>query len=335
NTPIVGLPEFTKAAVELALGSANPILSEGRNASAQSISGTGALRIGAPSLPNSIPAKTVWFPRSPPGEITTPCSATPALPLFRSGHVRLRRRRLPLTTSSKIPEGDVILLHALRARNPTGGGSAPGAVAANCATSSKRKGSLYPSLTWPNQRLRLRLRGHGRLGCQALPIGGPACCPVPELRKNMGLYGERVGAFSIFCDSQEGTRPRTEPDEDPDPAKCTPIRPIAAAVLTQPELRQAWLSDVKGMADRIIGCERQLTELLAKEGSKKNWQHIIDQIGMFCFTGLKPEQVERLIKEFSHLPDQGWPDQRGAGIFVQQCGLPGPRYSPGYQVDRL
>lgn len=33
--------------------------------------------------------------------------------------------------------------------------------------------------------------------------------------------------------------------------------------------------------------------------SSHNWQHITDQIGMFCFTGLKPNQVERLTKEFS------------------------------------
>nr|MCH1922947.1 aminotransferase class I/II-fold pyridoxal phosphate-dependent enzyme [Shewanella ferrihydritica] len=36
----------------------------------------------------------------------------------------------------------------------------------------------------------------------------------------------------------------------------------------------------------------------AKLGSKKNWNHITDQIGMFCFTGLTPEQVDRLAKEF-------------------------------------
>uniref|UniRef100_A0A672MNY2 Aspartate aminotransferase, mitochondrial n=1 Tax=Sinocyclocheilus grahami TaxID=75366 RepID=A0A672MNY2_SINGR len=42
-----------------------------------------------------------------------------------------------------------------------------------------------------------------------------------------------------------------------------------------------------------------LVSNLKKEGSTHNWQHVTDQIGMFCFTGLKPEQVERLIKEFS------------------------------------
>uniref|UniRef100_A0A915IHW5 Aspartate aminotransferase, mitochondrial n=1 Tax=Romanomermis culicivorax TaxID=13658 RepID=A0A915IHW5_ROMCU len=52
------------------------------------------------------------------------------------------------------------------------------------------------------------------------------------------------------------------------------------------------------MADRIISMRTQLKDLLLKEGSKKNWQHITDQIGMFCFTGMTEPQVERLAKEF-------------------------------------
>lgn len=45
------------------------------------------------------------------------------------------------------------------------------------------------------------------------------------------------------------------------------------------------------MADRIIGVRTQLRDCLKKEGSTKDWTHITEQIGMFCFTGLKPDQV--------------------------------------------
>ena len=51
------------------------------------------------------------------------------------------------------------------------------------------------------------------------------------------------------------------------------------------------LGDVKLMADRIILMRQKLQEGLTKEGSSKNWQHITDQIGMFCFTGMTPAQV--------------------------------------------
>ena len=48
------------------------------------------------------------------------------------------------------------------------------------------------------------------------------------------------------------------------------------------------------MADRIITMRQRLQDGLKREGSSRNWQHITDQIGMFCFTGLKPEQVNTI-----------------------------------------
>ncbi len=45
------------------------------------------------------------------------------------------------------------------------------------------------------------------------------------------------------------------------------------------------------MADRIITMRSELVNNLKKEGSSHNWQHITDQIGMFCFTGLNEQQV--------------------------------------------
>lgn len=47
------------------------------------------------------------------------------------------------------------------------------------------------------------------------------------------------------------------------------------------------------MANRIISMREQLVSNLKKEGSIHSWQHISDQIGMFCFTGLRPEQVRK------------------------------------------
>lgn len=74
---------------------------------------------------------------------------------------------------------------------------------------------------------------------------------------------------------------------------------IVQTILTDAALKQQWLQDVKLMADRIITMREQLVANLTKEGSTLNWSHVTDQIGMFCFTGLKPDQVARLTKEFS------------------------------------
>ena len=113
--------------------------------------------------------------------------------------------------------------------------------------------------------------------------------------KNMGLYGERAGAFSVIGDSKD------EADRVMSQVKILiramysnpPINGarIVATILSDPSLRADWLKEVKGMADRIIGVRTQLRENLKKEGSSKNWQHITDQIGMFCYTGMTPPQV--------------------------------------------
>src|SRR6201992_4010760 len=74
---------------------------------------------------------------------------------------------------------------------------------------------------------------------------------------------------------------------------------IASTVLNDPALNKQWLGEVKGMADRIIKMRALLKENLEKLGSKHDWSHITSQIGMFAYTGLKPEQMDALAKEVS------------------------------------
>jgi len=74
---------------------------------------------------------------------------------------------------------------------------------------------------------------------------------------------------------------------------------IASEILNDLTLRKQWLSEVRGMADRIISMRAALKTNLEEIGSKHDWSHITSQIGMFAYTGLRPEQVDRLAKEFS------------------------------------
>lgn len=74
---------------------------------------------------------------------------------------------------------------------------------------------------------------------------------------------------------------------------------IASEILNNPALNKQWLAEVKEMADRIITMRAVLKENLEKLGSKHDWSHITSQIGMFAYTGLSPEEMDRLAKEFS------------------------------------
>lgn len=72
---------------------------------------------------------------------------------------------------------------------------------------------------------------------------------------------------------------------------------IASEILNDPALNKQWLGEVKDMADRIITMRALLKENLEKLGSKHDWSHITSQIGMFAYTGLKPEQMQSLASE--------------------------------------
>lgn len=123
------------------------------------------------------------------------------------------------------------------------------------------------------------------------------------MQKNMGLYGERVGAFSLITSSKaEAATVMSQLKIIIRPMYSNP--PISGArivteILGNSDLKEEWLHDVKAMADRIISMRTTLRENLEKLGSSRNWTHITDQIGMFCFTGLKPHEVDKLTKTYS------------------------------------
>ena len=116
--------------------------------------------------------------------------------------------------------------------------------------------------------------------------------------KNFGLYGQRTGIASVICDTPKEAK-AVESQLKIFTRALYSNPPVHGArivdtVLSDQELRAQWLQDVKGMATRIESMRTLLKEKLAEAGSKHEWGHITSQIGMFCFSGMTPEQVERL-----------------------------------------
>ncbi|XP_031192732.1 aspartate aminotransferase, mitochondrial [Mastomys coucha] len=302
--PIGGLAEFCKASAELALGENNEVLKSGRFVTVQTISGTGALRVGASFLQRFFKfSRDVFLPKPSWGNHT---------PIFRDAGMQLQGYRYydpktcgfdfsgALEDISKIPEQSVLLLHAC-AHNPTGVDPRPEQWKEMASVVKKK--NLFAFFDMAYQGF---ASGDGDKDAWAVRHfieQGINVCLCQSYAKNMGLYGERVGAFTVVCkDAEEAKRVESQLKILIRPLYSNPPlngARIAATILTSPDLRKQWLQEVKGMADRIISMRTQLVSNLKKEGSSHNWQHITDQIGMFCFTGLKPEQVERLTKEFS------------------------------------
>lgn len=201
---------------------------------------------------------------------------------------------------SNIPEESIILLHAC-AHNPTGVDPKPEQWKELSQLIKKK--NLYPFFDMAYQGFATGSVDGDSFAVRQFLEDGHNICLSQSYAKNMGLYGERAGAFTLVCkDKEEASRVASQMKILIRPLYSSP--PIHGArlvttVLSDPELRSEWLQDVEGMANRIITMRQKLKEGLAKEGSTRNWEHITDQIGMFCFTGMTPEQVAKIIKEHS------------------------------------
>jgi aspartate aminotransferase len=302
--PISGIPEFTKAAANLAFGDDSPVIKNGVNVTVQGISGTGSLMIGANYLSDFTKGpKEVWVPNPTWGN---------HIPLFTRAGFTIKKYRYydpktcgfdfqgALEDLSKIPKGAIVLLHAC-AHNPTGVDPKPEQWK-EMSNVVKSKG-LFPFFDMAYQGFASGDIDRDATALRQFIQDGHQPALAQSFAKNMGLYGLRVGAFTLVCDSKE------EADRVMSQIKII-IRPIysnppltgariAQLILNDASLRASWLKDVKGMADRIISMRNKLKDGLKKEGSSRNWQHITDQIGMFCFTGMTPDQVAKLTKDYS------------------------------------
>jgi len=114
--------------------------------------------------------------------------------------------------------------------------------------------------------------------------------------KNFGLYGQRVGCFSLLGkDAEEADRVLSQLKILARGIYSSPPihgARIVSVILGDAKLQAQWRGEIKTMANRIISVRQLLKDHLKKAGSKKNWDHITNQIGMFSYTGLTPEQVD-------------------------------------------
>ena len=301
--PITGLPEFTKSAAKLAYGADSSPLSDGRISITQSISGTGALRIGGAFLARHYPhAKAIYLPVPTWGN---------HIPLFKDSGLEVRGYRYFDKSTIGLdfaglkadlqaaPEQSIVLLHAC-AHNPTGVDPTQQQWKEISDIVKERK--LFPFFDMAYQGFASGSTTRDAFALRHFVSEGHQVALAQSFAKNMGLYGERVGAFSLVTASPE-EKARV------DSQLKIVIRPmysnpplhgarIASTILGDQALNSQWEGEVKGMADRIISMRETLYNTLTNDlKTPGEWSHIKSQIGMFSFTGLKPEQTKALAEK--------------------------------------
>jgi len=298
--PITGLPELTKSATQLAYGVDSVPFKTKSIATTQSISGTGALRIGGAFFARFYPhSKAIYLPVPSWGNHT---------PIFRDSGLEVRGYRYfdkktvgldfeGLKEDLKnAPEQSIVLLHAC-AHNPTGVDPTPAQWKEISDIVKERK--LFPFFDMAYQGFASGSTDRDALAVRLFVSEGHQIALAQSFAKNMGLYGERAGAFSLTAaDPDEKARVESQLKIVIRPMYSNPPlhgARIANAILSNPGLYGEWEAEVKGMAERIISMrERLYNELTHTHKTPGEWGHIKSQIGMFSFTGLTSPQTKAL-----------------------------------------
>jgi aspartate aminotransferase, mitochondrial len=297
---ITGVPEFTKATALLAYGEGSSALN--RVAITQSISGTGALRIGGAFLER-------WYPGAKKIYIPTPSWANHAA-VFKDSGLTIEKYRyynkdtIGLDFEGMVadikgaPKGSIFLLHAC-AHNPTGVDPTPEQWKE--ISKAVKSGEHFAFFDMAYQGFASGDTDKDAFALRHFIEQGHNVALAQSFAKNMGLYGERVGAFSIVCaDAEEKKRVDSQIKILVRPLYSNPPihgARIASEILNDKSLNEQWLGEVKDMAERIITMRALLKQNLEDLGSKHDWSHITNQIGMFAYTGLTAEQMDKLAKE--------------------------------------
>ncbi|KAI4841710.1 aspartate aminotransferase, partial [Aureobasidium sp. EXF-8846] len=198
--PIAGLAEFTSASQKLIFGADSPALKENRAVALQTISGTGAVHLGAAFLakfynPSNSEAKTIYV-SNPTWANHNQIFSNVKLPIKNYPYFSAETKGLDfkgmVQTIEQAPESSVILLHAC-AHNPTG--VDPTQDQWKEIASLMKSKSQFPFFDCAYQGF-----ASGDLNKDAWAIRyfveqGFEMFVAQSYAKNFGLYGERAGCF--------------------------------------------------------------------------------------------------------------------------------------------
>ena len=121
--------------------------------------------------------------------------------------------------------------------------------------------------------------------------------------KNFGLYSERVGCLiyhtkniNNYLSVQSNFKKVARTIYSNPPAHGSDI---VKTILIDDSLRKIWLKNLNEAKDRIINMRKSLVDNLINENCDRDFSFIVNQKGMFSFTGLSEAEVLKLKEKYS------------------------------------
>ncbi len=299
---IDGVVDFNARTQVLLFGEGSDILAQRRAKTVQSLGGTGALRIAAEFIKRQTKAQNVWI-SSPTWPNHNAIFNAVGITIREYRYYDAQRKALDwenlIADLSNADEGDVVLLHGC-CHNPTGIDPTPEQWQ-QLAQMSVQKGWL-PLFDFAYQGLANGL-DEDALGLRTFAANHKELLIASSYSKNFGLYNERVGAFTLVAENE--TIAATALTQVKTIVRTLYSNPAShgassvALVLADPELTQQWSTELAEMRNRIKQMRNLFVQLLKEYGAQQDFSFIIQQNGMFSFSGLTPAQVDRLKDEFA------------------------------------
>lgn len=302
---ITGYAPFVQNAAKVILGADSPALANGNVVSQQTLSGTGALHVAGVFLYRNLTSgpgskrlyllKPTWANHH---QIFTDIGFQVDLYPYWKEDKTLDFDGF-VDTIKTAPRGLIFVLHAC-AHNPTG------------LDPTKEQWQVLLTAIFDNGHVPLFDSAYQGFALGSLDqdayliryaVANQRAEPIvicQSFAKNAGMYGERVGCVHVISKDTKITKAiatqlnkivRSEVSLAPGYGSK-----VVATILTDPQLYEQWKQDLVTMSSRIHLMRVKLRDSLKALGTPGNWDHIVNQVGMFSFTGLSAEQVARLEK---------------------------------------
>jgi len=299
--PIDGIAAYDAAVKALVFGADSEPVRSARVATVQAVGGTGGLKIGADFLKKLSPQAMVLI-SDPSWEnhqalFTNAGFTVKTYPYYDAANRSINFTGM-LAALQTAEAGTIVVLHAC-CHNPTGYDITAEQWDQVVAVCKAR--NLTPFLDMAYQGFGYGIQEDGA-AVQKFVTAGMSFLVSTSFSKSFSLYGERVGALSVLCEStDEAARVlsqlkiviRTNYSNPP-----THGGAVVAAVMADPKLRALWEEELGAMRVRIKSMRQKLVDGLKAAGVKQDMGFITKQIGMFSYSGLSKDQMVRLRNEF-------------------------------------
>ena len=304
--PMGGLDSFCEATKKLLFG---PMHSSNVNImTTQALGGTGALRLGAELLrrtkkvPLAVISEPSW--ENHRNIFESAGFAVKTYPYYDRNTNNFLFDEL-LAFLKNLPKHTVVILHA-NCHNPTG--IDPSREQWQEILNSIRKFDLIPFFDLAYQGFKDSLEDDASALQTYIKFEKPFLV-ANSFSKNFSLYGERVGALTIFsCSQEESAKIQSHLKNIIRSLYSTPPtygQKIVEQVLSNEKLYAIWQSEVQLMKTRITEMRHQLVKAFEAE-NLATFSFIKDQHGMFSYSGLEKIHATQLREKFGvYILDSG------------------------------